>query len=821
MDLKTLPRFGIIQRTICVIAIFMMSVVWPMGFFTVDEVSDCDTDNLQLSGPSNAEGFVLQEFSPMFNKLQSILIYVTNEAESIESLKGALRLYDYQGNCLVDTTFQLADYEFPGFVEIPLNVELTPGMLYRVILLGMDDNLFLGYVEDEGKTPENGAMFYKEVPASGKTLAMGYSYERPMGLKRILITDVAIAVVTAFVLFLFLRIKSLTGKQVWSKVEICVKYICYGVFGGVCIFLFYFIFIARGITDSLLNNIVLFLGFIFILGFLSWRVYRCPSEDKPFSEKEETLQNKLIHFVRSLLFAATIIFACMHTNAMTDYEKGLHIRLMLTCICLIVVSYSKKREIWNVPNVCWTICAILFGKWYVTQNNDHIEHISTAIRSSYLIWGMGLVLINLFYSIRSGSLKKLNKIYVPYLAVWCVLWISFIIFSNGREWPLIFFVVFLILIFKYFTGNNSEQMMNDFLLGAVLAFAGSTLFSIYRRPYQYFMLTRYSGIFYTATATSLYLLLPICAALAKALEGIKKGKIGDYSWYFVMAGVSIAFSCFTASRTGLFACGAVFVFFFYAFIWKKHKRKFKQMLLYVSIVAAMIIMTYLSSYSLARVIPGMVGNPFYFFFEQEYAYIQPDTGLKGDDYEHKYITIERNLEMLFGRLFAPQEAEGTSDSASGYKINEQNLIASIGTNIPVSNLEEGDRNYSNGRLDIYKKYIKEWNLTGHEDMGITDENGEYIIHAHNTYLQTIHDFGLIVGGIFLLVCFIAFLRSLRYAYLNEDNKINAFLPLFMIVAFGVSSLVEWVFFPCIPLGFAFIMMQIPLMRKGVKKNEYK
>lgn len=86
------------------------------------------------------------------------------------------------------------------------------------------------------------------------------------------------------------------------------------------------------------------------------------------------------------------------------------------------------------------------------------------------------------------------------------------------------------------------------------------------------------------------------------------------------------------------------------------------------------------------------------------------------------------------------------------------LVASAQDEAGMSDAED----FSNGRLEIFRSYMDNWNATGHTEMGVLLPDGSISVHAHNTYLQVIHDHGLIVGIYFL--CFGAGSICLMFAY---------------------------------------------------------
>lgn len=814
------PRLGIIQRTLVVIMLVAMSLVWPAGAFPVVQHSGSDLTDYRISNLSNETEFVRQEFSPTFENLKSISVYICNNPDSVDTMKAVFRLYDYTGTCLLESFFQVEELTLPGYVVIPVELKLTPGTLYYYTIGGVDGDLLVAYCSDPAKAAENGAFYYKEVPSGGTSVATEYCYERPMGLKRILFADGLLLLAAALLLWTVAWLRSSLQEKTWRKAEKWVRVALQAACGAFVVFTFVTIMVFQLVGEDMVNAWVLWIGCVIAAVALGYGIHITPSDYEPLEEGELTLQQKGIHLLRAGLWAAAILFCCLHTNAMTDYEKGLHIRSLLVCVSLLLVSYGKKKEIFNLPNLLWTAAAFGFGKYYISLHADHIEHITTATHSAWVIWGIGLSLIQLVYSLGKGNFRKLKQLRIPYAFVWLLLAAGCMIFSNGKSWPWLFFVVMTLWYIKYLVCEDREYVLSDMTDGFLLAFAAGTLFCLYRRPYQYFMLSRYGGIFYTSTATALFLLIPICAALEKCRKaGKDKGKLLSG---LTLLGMSVSYLCFTASRTGILAMLAVFFFFLLVPGMGEKARKAKQVagecLKRLGLLIVTVILGFLVTFSAQRMLPAVIANPFYFFYEQEYAYIEKDTGFKGEFY-HRYITIQKAVENFFGRMLIQDymaALDGTEEFCvpGGFLAAAKESSQSVADALPEE--EEGD--YSNGRLEIFDAYLKQMNLTGHTEMGLEDEHGEYIVHAHNSYLQMAYDFGIPVGIYFLFVCAVMFLKSLFLAWKKDGGKTGEALPLFIVVAFGVSSLVEWVFYPTIALGFALLAVQAPLLKDPGKGN---
>ncbi len=111
--------------------------------------------------------------------------------------------------------------------------------------------------------------------------------------------------------------------------------------------------------------------------------------------------------------------------------------------------------------------------------------------------------------------------------------------------------------------------------------------------------------------------------------------------------------------------------------------------------------------------------------------------------------------------------------------------------------------YSNGRLEIYRAYLSQLNMTGHEEMGAILEDGGVAVHAHNIYLQIAFDHGIPTGGLFVLLCGVGMFGAFKY-------RKKSVLPVTLGLAFCITGMAEWVSHLCNPLCFALLLAMMPV-----------
>ncbi len=138
--------------------------------------------------------------------------------------------------------------------------------------------------------------------------------------------------------------------------------------------------------------------------------------------------------------------------------------------------------------------------------------------------------------------------------------------------------------------------------------------------------------------------------------------------------------------------------------------------------------------------------------------------------------------------------------------------------------DEGD--YTNGRLSIYRSYLEQMTLWGHDGMGAVLEDGSIAMHAHNVFLQVAFDHGILAGiwfGLFLLLTFLQaclyYKRCMRSGRISEAEKQSALLPLAAVTAFGAAGMVEWVFTLCNPMTIFLFYAIAPLLKMQKKGNK--
>ena len=108
-------------------------------------------------------------------------------------------------------------------------------------------------------------------------------------------------------------------------------------------------------------------------------------------------------------------------------------------------------------------------------------------------------------------------------------------------------------------------------------------------------------------------------------------------------------------------------------------------------------------------------------------------------------------------------------------------------------------------------------MWGHEEMGTELPNGEIAVHAHNTYIQTAYDNGILTGLCFVITLIMALVCGIKYYRNNRRNEPLSLITSAVVIGFMVAGLSEWVFQYCNPMTVALFLAIAPVTFKVKEK----
>lgn len=827
-----------IKILIMICAALLFVSIWPADIIQEKYVSKSNEIFAMESDPVNVEHNVTQMFVGEGGELSAVDLYVCNDMQG-ETI--TFRLYDAGYHEVFNNFYVVKEnQELPGFVHIPVGYDLVKDQEYYFTLEGLSADMTVAYELRETSTSiVNGFMSYGGVEIQRYNVIIRYEYSNPFVWWKVVLLGVAIAAAASALVWCVSRLfeKKFTDRDV--KVHTVFKVVLNPIViiaGGIlCLMIFPGrVFGTGAINYAVYGGSVVLLTLILLYLINYKRVGNEPLIDW------SVVKSNIPGYLQSFCVAMTLWYCCEYLNGLYNIHHYLAARKMMTWFLLIIVCTYSAKELFTIWNGIYLVIASVAGYFYAKPYFGIEEQEELYQLSACFFVVAGLVLILLIGSIVRLILKKdkiEKRLSVPYVLFYVFLLGMMIAFRNTRDWVIAMVVMFAVFYLRQWVYDKSDRILTVYGNGVILNFVFMVCYSLVHRPFNKFRLHRYAMGFHTVTHTGVYLSLVISVALVLFLQKYRKSKRLIDTWpQLLVLVVANAYLILTMCRTGYFAVIVTTVFIVIAFCCKLGKSVWKHMAKCFGSILVMTVLFCPIVFTMTRISPALWNDPEY--HEVEVFGDQVFKGTPKDSWY--YIDVPYYWERILDKVFNIQKEEALVPS-----LDTQNQLADLSNEIMVqahkvlvpddvfvindsmlvaNNSEEIKdqellNEMSSGRITIFKNYIAQWNLTGHEKMGAIKPNGDEYVHAHNVFLQVIHDHGLITGIIFILFGITTFVVTLIHFYSRKEW--NVILIASVILMFATSGMTEWNFHLCNPFGISLFMVITPLLFKdrNTEKNE--
>lgn len=787
---NTISMKRAVQATICILVFLAVFSVWPMKLIrpwqymgSVDKESKAITAN---------EGAVLQQFIPVNDCLRSLSFYVYNEdTADIEGKTLYFRLFDANLNKLEYSVFTLSEENIPGLFTIPMRGEWKAGEVYYFSIECPGAELLLS-MED------------------GLNVDILYGYRVYFTAKQYLL--IGGCILLAGVLLL-LAAALVFRKKDARKVSIgMLWWMPAGVLAAAgALFAAYNVFPAKRLATETVDIIFYETG---ILLFLLFTLYCLFHKKESVTEKKISLNDclgRLPDILQTVSFAGVMLGCVRYLNALSTFDQKSAGNITIACFALAILCDFAKEELFNVYQPVYIVLAAGAGIWYCVQQGVDEESLILArgTAAAFALWGM--VAVNVLYHLFLNIRRKRNifkNISPVYSIMLLLLLAEFIRSRNGKQWPVTWACLWILFALRLLDRGGRERYLSNFANGVFLHFVGICIYAWLHRPFHFYTHTRYPGVFHTVTSSAVYdcfvLVLALAVFLVKYARTKKISLCLKELWVFGLAG---GFMLLTASRTGLYAAAVLAGLLIVVTSFTEFKDGILKALLRTGLLLLILAGFFVGTFTACRIIPAVYNKPQTF----EIEWFQ-DSIKEGEDWNSfRYITVRKFLAVFDAKLTYYDKGQRNKQD---FSLNDDENATGYYSSELTKEKENlgGNVDYTNGRLEIYKRYIALLNWTGHKEVAIPYDSTTMIAHAHNAYIQVAYDFGIGAGIYFLLFCVLFGIRSIYY-YSRHKGEKAGIVPVAVIGVFGVCGLVEWVMIPYIPTGFALFFVLVLLMPK--------
>jgi len=813
-------RTGFILLTICIVATFVV-LITPFGIFKDTEIVSSPHQDYQSSNIVAIEQSIMQEFIPESEHLKAIQVMVDALGQNTGLFY--FKLYDKDLNVIFETAERLRreDNQDCLFYRFPIDMELKMGMPYYYTLEYKDASFAVCYNNNAGLN-HNGRLYYalNEIPNGSIISIYEYSKDYTISSAGIIVAIFAAIVTLIMSAFgIFLKVK--------NKIFKINFYDLFRVFLGfwtICLsaFCIYQVIFQRAISTEVVDIVVVTTGIIVCTLAILLSVYFFTWND--LKNSLLYMKNNIDYLLQSVFWGLSILACVKFVNAGSNYAQDLATKEM--CIWLAAVMLVPyiieifKNKIVLFLTIIYFIASGMLTYFYIQPFRGTGEPYETTIRLLLML----IVWIYLLIRIVVQLIIKRPNVSWLYVGILVTFFICLLVFRHENIWEIAVVIPFGTLYLWNIMYTKQEYFLKTIGNGVILSYLIVSADALLHRPFHYYIYIRYSGVFTTVTVTSVYLALVFAVITAKLLAKYSKesSKLKNYWIEILLFGSVCAYQFLTLSRTGMMTCAGVYIIAIIIYETTVKGYRVVKLIQILVISCISIALSLPAIFTACRVIPALVDRPH--IYEIEYFL---DSIKQGEPIDSaRYITVERFLGLSSERILGRTIAEDTIDNVEVPIINQENTLSESATASAVNTLSNNEaRNdseygidspnnvntYSNGRIDIFKNYIRHLNFSGHPAVGLTLEDGSTIIHAHNSFIQMAYDCGIPTGIIFIFLYIMFGFRTIKYYFCRYKSNQFALMPMLIFAAFGIASMVEYVFRPTIPLGFVFLAMFAPLL----------
>lgn len=841
---KIVYKSKAIQMVILIVAVCLLVSMWPLRIWHETVTESILPQTGTVTSVVNDDCTILQSFVAQYDHMNTISLYLGDETEG-ESF--FVRLLNEGQVMIAEEEVQIEPDNLPGYYKVMIDVDMEVGKMYHLIIQGNASEVFLGCeLIPMTDMPYAGTMYYNNEPVDGMNLAADYNYSVPLRKGKVLFFGGILVVLAALLIWavgLYYKKrecdKLITVERAFKSVLNPVL----AIFTVVCL-----IAVLMGVCGSyLLDNTFYFISVVFLSMILFYGINHNRDGQKPIITLEY-IKNHFPDLLQSVFIAGAISGCCEYMAGLYDIHHKMAERKEMLFFALAIIVMFKWKEIFNLYNLIYVAAAGILGYFYY-QNQVELLAQQT-IKETEIPWNLQVIRHTVLIGILLGLIvlrtimglvkRKLLRPRFWYAGLLLIFFAAIIVFRNGRWWTVVMAVAFTLFYLTYGMWEHRERLLVNIVRGIVIQFVWATGYCLLYRPYVTYRNARYTHIFHTVTITAAYLTMVECAAIVLLLGKLaKQRKLKDCWKELTFFGIVSSYMLFTMSRTAFFAVGVTALFALILMSAGKRQKKLNCLVKNLGMMILAVVVCLPVTFSLQRNVPILVSEPY--LYEIEYSLYCPDDVMRGRNLDSKnFMRVGRFIDVFADKIFgipegtfdiygeiAEYERTHSNKVASGILemtdteimipgIVDNNQLVASADYVPDASFEEipQDEDYTNGRLDIFRSYIEQLNMTGHEGMGAVLKDGEIATHAHNIYLQVAYDHGIPVGILFVLVGIGTFIVSCLYYHKKKDKITCAALPAVVTAAVAVAGLVEWIFHLSNPCGFVLMLVITPLVFKS-------
>ncbi len=520
----------------------------------------------------------------------------------------------------------------------------------------------------------------------------------------------------------------------------------------------------------------------------------------------------------------SICFICL---AFIDWIRGSQsgiywksaINLTGMLVSVVMLGHFRWKGETKKPYLIWIIAWLLgsltgYGIWCVQPNTIFLSQYWAAAISVLFV---GIVALRIFRERKKLVGNHLGNSFL--LACWVIMSVLMSCSRTGEIWSLWYAVIFALFYMIPFSAEERKDLWDGLADGLIISFFMLQIFAYGFRPYDEL---RYKGAFDNCNMNALFYMVTYLAILYRshsmrwqekkeAVLITGKRRFAKLILWVLAAGMW-GFLFLTMTRTALLVIVGITIVYGVIEFRVIYEEKFRRLIFRGITLLLGAVVIFPAVYLTVRYLPTILHHPIWFGGEYSVEKVHSFDPANSD----KYVSWEE----LFGGMTERLSGGGTkSEEAEVEEISQSqfSMLASLEITGEMLSLVQKDVSITDNtepqkeqeypltgeaanssariRLEIYKLYLKNMNLTGHElEEGYFQITKDYHAwHAQNIFLQVGFYYGIVAGILFVIVIMGLGVQSLLLAW--RKQRCEDLLPLLVWLLFVGYGMLECVWYP--------------------------
>lgn len=463
-----------------------------------------------------------------------------------------------------------------------------------------------------------------------------------------------------------------------------------------------------------------------------------------FKDKRKTKE-----FIIEILCTVCLVFSLMHLcnmmNAPYQTRKDIYAAKAILAFAIYLLFIQRPR-ILNYQTAIVTLLYFPIGYGYrcrYAMSPDLFEHDKVV---AWIVYIVLLILVDMYVYKKVQPLQHINK---PFLCVYGFMTLSMIYFRNGSTMPSL---LLLMLVFYLIPLNTAKwnRILNQVGNAWIISFF-IVLFQSVRENMEVSELGRWYGCFVNIGDFGLFLGGVVAILTFRLFRAFRR--TGFCSIPFILYAVAWLPLLWTILRVSTITLyiGMFFILIMFFILFTPNGTGKEALFRLFTAVTVLVVICCLGLLLLKSIA---------LHADKEYWYLQL----------HEGNALIKPIANIVMRAF--------------YMFEEPITFSDCGIFKPDSVINYLDL-FTSGRLSIIKMFSEQFSFTGTVIGGI-DVGSYFAYNAHNTYVQTLVEYGYIAGGAQILwLLYMAVASVCRFLRAKKFNDL--FMCLWMAMVLGVLT----------------------------------